>query len=360
MNVFVIMPLDSKLNSVYEKLIKEPLELRGYTVRRADDSPQDQNILRTIVKGIWNADVVVTDLTQTNANVYYELGMAHALEKQTIQIVQNLDDVLFDLRPYYVIEYSTHFDKASDLTAELMQIFDRKKEDEYKFSNPVSDFIYRDLEGAVDSPNDVALHSSTDQEDDAQMGTLEALVDAEDSMEEIADLVTDVSAELNDLGSNMQSHTKNINRLAANPNQRGINKKKLQAVRLIAMDMNKFSDVVEKQVPQIDRSWSKLDQGLRFVLLSASIRNDSDLESVCSFIENMAGLQKSVQYAKSQLATATDALAQGMGVARDTDRAFRRSEKTLNMLVNGLGYGDSVLANLIAIATDIVNRYRAK
>lgn len=357
MDVFVIMPFDSELNSVYEKLIKTPLEQRGHSVRRADDAPQNQNILKTIVQGIWTADVIVTDLTQTNANVYYELGIAHALEKQTIQIVQNIDDVLFDLRPYYVIEYSTHFNEAGNLTTKIIELLEQKSEDEFQFNNPVSDFIYRDLDIPVEIAEDLLVTSLESHEDDTAMGMLEALVEAEDSMEEIVELVTDMTGEIQGLGQKIASHGSNLDRLNSNPNQPGLNRKKLKIVRLIAKDMNRFSDTMDVTVPRIDTSWDKLDKGLSYVLLSASIKTDSDLESVRSFIHSMSDLRESVRFAKSKLEDVLTPLAQGTGVSRDTDRAFRRSQKTFNRLINGLGYGDSVLTRLIGLADDMGDRY---
>src|SRR6185369_5698014 len=69
---FVIMPFDIEFDSIYEKLIKKPLEEVGYDVKRADSLIDQQNILSAIVQGIAKADLVVADLTLTNPNVFYE------------------------------------------------------------------------------------------------------------------------------------------------------------------------------------------------------------------------------------------------------------------------------------------------
>ena len=58
-----------------------------------------------IWRGINKAKVLVAELTTKNPNVFYELGLAHALRKPVILISSNQDDVPFDLRHIRVILY---------------------------------------------------------------------------------------------------------------------------------------------------------------------------------------------------------------------------------------------------------------
>src|SRR6185369_10172136 len=104
------------------------------------DLSQHQNILREVVRGIENADIVLADLTTLNANVLYELGIAHTMNKHTILLVQEIDEIPFDLRPYAVIPYSEKFDKAFELGDSLCSIITQFLQGNYSFSNPVNDF----------------------------------------------------------------------------------------------------------------------------------------------------------------------------------------------------------------------------
>jgi hypothetical protein len=52
------------------------------------------------------ADLIVADLTGKNANVFYEVGICHALEKSVLLLAQSMDDVPFDLRHRRVLLYS--------------------------------------------------------------------------------------------------------------------------------------------------------------------------------------------------------------------------------------------------------------
>jgi HEAT repeat protein len=58
-----------------------------------------------IWKSIRQSKLVIADLTGRNPNVFYELGLAHAIQKPVILLSQNVNDVPFDLRHVRVIIY---------------------------------------------------------------------------------------------------------------------------------------------------------------------------------------------------------------------------------------------------------------
>jgi nucleoside 2-deoxyribosyltransferase len=62
-------------------------------------------IMDQIWDGINAAKVLVAELTTKNANVFYELGLAHALEKPVVLVSSNENDVPFDLIHIRVIYY---------------------------------------------------------------------------------------------------------------------------------------------------------------------------------------------------------------------------------------------------------------
>ena len=143
MNVFVIMPFDSEFDAVYRDLIKNPLEKAGYRVSRADDPSRDsvfyENIYDQIVQSLWDADYIIADLTGSNPNVTYELGIAHTLNKRTLQISQSLD-LMFDIKSQNVIPYIVEEDQLSGLSEKLLSVIERSEQGNYVFSNMVSSF----------------------------------------------------------------------------------------------------------------------------------------------------------------------------------------------------------------------------
>lgn len=133
---FILMPFAD----VYEHLISSTLNEAGYIVKRADDIKSQNNIIGDIIGSIIDSDIVVADLTGSNPNVYYELGIAHALDKKVILITQEIDDLPFDLKPYRVITYSSHFFKMEQAKKELRELAIEAFNGSLPFSNPVKDF----------------------------------------------------------------------------------------------------------------------------------------------------------------------------------------------------------------------------
>jgi hypothetical protein len=140
---FVIMPFATEFQDAYNELIKKGLEDAGFATQRADNIASLQNILRDIVNNIANADLVVADLTGLNANVLYELGIAHGLRKPTIMLTQSVDTLPFDLRSYRVVSYSLNFKEASALREQLREIAVNQYESMHTGvgSGPVDDFL---------------------------------------------------------------------------------------------------------------------------------------------------------------------------------------------------------------------------
>ncbi|MBL8300720.1 MAG: hypothetical protein JNN30_20465 [Rhodanobacteraceae bacterium] len=58
-----------------------------------------------ILKNIHTADLVLADITRRNANVFYEIGIAHAIGKPVLLITQSIDDVPCDRRHRRVVLY---------------------------------------------------------------------------------------------------------------------------------------------------------------------------------------------------------------------------------------------------------------
>jgi len=60
----------------------------GYAVKRADEDADPGMISDRVVSDIIHADLVIADLTDLNANAFYELGIRHSTEKPTIHVAK--------------------------------------------------------------------------------------------------------------------------------------------------------------------------------------------------------------------------------------------------------------------------------
>jgi nucleoside 2-deoxyribosyltransferase len=104
---FVVMPFgDQDLQVVYEDFVKPTLvDSCNLQCERGDDVFGSNVIMEDILKSISAADVILADLTRKNANVFYEVGICHALANPVLLLAQSIDDVPFDLRHRRVLLY---------------------------------------------------------------------------------------------------------------------------------------------------------------------------------------------------------------------------------------------------------------
>lgn len=360
LNIFVAMPFGDKFNLIYRSLIKTPLENKGHVVRRADDEPEYQNILETIIQGISKADLIIADLTGNNANVYYELGIAHTLFKPTIQITQNVADILFNLGSYNTIPYSINSDGSSELATLILNMIER---DNHKFSSPVNDFINAGPKKIITIPRSSGIGDDVDDNeevasDDSDYGLLDAKVDVEDAMKEIVSITEEITLDISAIGEKMQAHTEEANKLASNPSQHRIYNKNLLIIRKFALDLNEFSDNVNQKTPTLKEAWIKLDQGLGHTLLVSNIEHQSDYEAALSLREAMYNLRnKGNKTAIKATESLRDSYKNLIGISRVSNRALRNSVKTIDRLLDEFKLGNSVLTRLINLATDMIYRY---
>jgi hypothetical protein len=103
---FVVQPFASPFGGYFDLIFKPAIEQAGMEAIRADAEIFGAGkIMDQIWRGIRDADVLVAELTSKNPNVFYELGLAHALEKPVVLVSSNQEDVPFDLRHIRVILY---------------------------------------------------------------------------------------------------------------------------------------------------------------------------------------------------------------------------------------------------------------
>lgn len=113
---FVLMPFKEELNDVYYFGIRQPLEQEGFVVERADEIQFVGGIVEKIRKSIAEADLIVAEITDLNPNVYYEVGLAHALNKPVVLITRSIENVPFDLQGMRHIVYKAAYDLVQKLS----------------------------------------------------------------------------------------------------------------------------------------------------------------------------------------------------------------------------------------------------
>ncbi len=96
--VFVLMPFDSSFDAVYVSGIKAAAETIDANVKRLDEQFVAKGMMDELFKHITMADVIVAETTESNANVLYEVGYAHALGKIVLLVAQHEEGIPFNLK----------------------------------------------------------------------------------------------------------------------------------------------------------------------------------------------------------------------------------------------------------------------
>jgi hypothetical protein len=102
---FTIMPFGQPFDTYYERIYKPAIKAAGLEPHRVDDLFAPSHIVGDIWRYTTGAAVLLGDLTGKNANVFYELGLAHAIQKPVVMVAATIDDVPFDLRGLRVQVY---------------------------------------------------------------------------------------------------------------------------------------------------------------------------------------------------------------------------------------------------------------
>ncbi len=209
---FLIMPFGEEFDAVYESFMKPVLQGVGFEVHRADDIESQQNILKDIVDRISSSDLIVADLTGGNPNVFYELGLAHAIRKPVILATQSVEEVPFDLKSYRLLEYSTHFVEIEKSKQKLIDYANGFLEGNVPFGSPVTDFLPADLEPSW--ATEAQPYKIVEQD---ERGFLDHLIDINGGYRRLTEIIAEVTGAQDDMTQSVEDATGELTRISANP-----------------------------------------------------------------------------------------------------------------------------------------------
>ena len=86
---FVAMPFRPELNYFFLYLKKYLEETHRIQVERGDTNFLTKELLKKIAEQISNASFPIADITGNNANVFFELGIAHEKDKPIVFLTQD-------------------------------------------------------------------------------------------------------------------------------------------------------------------------------------------------------------------------------------------------------------------------------
>ncbi|MYA50339.1 MAG: hypothetical protein F4045_05620 [Chloroflexi bacterium] len=332
LTAFVIMPFDEEFDLIYSGFIKPALEAASFSVERADDIESQQNILRDILEKIVRSDLIVADLTTANPNVFYELGLTHALRKPVILMTQSITDVPFDLKSYRLLEYSTHFGHIAEAKEMLTRYATGIADGSVSYGSPVTDFYQ-----STTPLNDNADSPEADTSDEDDRGLLDHQIALLDGYQRIGVLAEGITSDLQGLTRSLKTATRDFTNIGANPNESSP-----MAARKVARRLAERMSVFVSRLKQVNAQYSDIVQetenSLEFVIYFHVEQSDSSnstpegldtlLTSLRSFESVLAGARDSQLEFATKLATLPQLERR---LNRETAKA---SEEALTMAAN--------------------------
>jgi len=125
--------------SIFEKLLKPAVENAGLNYACHRSKATRGSIIAAIMEALRDAYVVVADLTDQKPNVFYELGVRHALTNRTILLAQRRRFIPFDLRGYACHVYTWKTEKGRrQLAAKLRELLADVDQSPERADNPAA------------------------------------------------------------------------------------------------------------------------------------------------------------------------------------------------------------------------------
>lgn len=115
-------PVRGRSNDVLDQIIRPVMTALGYSVNRADLTPDQTTIPDLISRHIFDDDMIIADLTDCNPNVFYELGKRHAWGGRCVHLTNDISKLPFDVRHHRVISYDLKDPEALDEARKQLRI----------------------------------------------------------------------------------------------------------------------------------------------------------------------------------------------------------------------------------------------
>ncbi|HEV7509964.1 MAG TPA: hypothetical protein VGS07_34145 [Thermoanaerobaculia bacterium] len=123
--VFVVMPFRDDTEDLWTLGILPAAEALGWECSRADTDVSQGFLVSHIYKEISESDVIIGEMTGQNPNVFYEIGVAHALGKPTLLLARSGEDLTaFDTRGFHHGFHSSRISKANLIVSSFLSNVD--------------------------------------------------------------------------------------------------------------------------------------------------------------------------------------------------------------------------------------------
>jgi signal transduction histidine kinase/ActR/RegA family two-component response regulator len=150
---FVISPIGAtgsetriRSDEILNHIIRPVLQEFSYEAIRADEISEFGLVTNQIIEHIVYDDLVICDMTSRNPNVYYELAIRHVVMKPIIQIIDEKEDLPFDVINTRTIKINHRSLSGADIAKKnIREYLNRLKKGITKIETPTSSVMDFDI-----------------------------------------------------------------------------------------------------------------------------------------------------------------------------------------------------------------------
>lgn len=318
--VFVITPFTDEHLELYKALKNEFENL--YEFVNAGDTGNVQNILKDIIQPIYDADIILADLTGLNSNVMYELGIAHTMNKKTIMITQdNLDGLPFDLKQYRTQRYTTHFTGFNNLRSFLSASFDSAIKGSAVFSNPVQDFL------STTKISNVICEATNPEEESEDKGFIDFLADLYQASEKLGNEITNMTNDMNLMSDGVDDCSQKI--------EKQKNAVLIQAsVKKAANYISDFSTKLKSHNTTIQQAWKEIEVNTLGLVENKYTLTGSNKNELIEYLKQLYALKDSIVQSQTGLMTLKGSFNDALGLQKAMNHAIKSANPNFDEYIN--------------------------
>ena len=340
-NVFMIMPFQEQFLKLYEVMKKKLKD--EFSFYNAGDLDNQQNILQDIVEGIANADIVIADVTGLNPNVFYELGLCHALNKKVILITQNMSELPFDIRAYRANEYSTDFWKMDEFIEKIAGYIRGAIDGTIQYGNPIGDYYPNKICSAEEKKN---VNNVEDEK-----GYFDFVSEIAEDTEVLTNEINTMQNELCTMTMEIEKGTDEINR---------VNKNQLPGrvflirniIRNVGTEIKEFSDKMINHNNIIEKKWGNIENNYLNLIENKYINEEENREGLISSVKSLYSIKSGILSSNSKIEEMISSFSAVKGVEKNLTSATRALEE---QLLNYLGIMNTAISSIDRIISKTEN-----
>jgi hypothetical protein len=350
LQAFVIMPFDDSFIEIYEQLLRPILEAAGYSVQRGDDVLSQQSIMKDVVKGIDAADLIVADLTGLNANVMYELGLAHALNRPVIHLIQDVDELPFDLKGYRFVQYDIHFARIANARAKLAEIADAAAKGALVFGNPISDF--RQSPSVIARLADDVSSSSDTASEKEPPGLLDQMIAVEDGLSELSQLIGGVNERTSAIGADTIKATEALD--AAKKDNKLVARLARPVMIRLGDKVALFAVFLKERNARYEALLQSLQTNLEAALTFHAPQDDVERHQLVAFGEVLKGIAQQARASREAIASMAVSFRGVPRLESGFNSATERAAKELDRYAENIDQTASVIERAASVVEERV------